>query len=502
MAGLLVASLLVRLWARAPDDTPALILAPLAAWAAYRQREEWKSRPRQPSAWGLLFVAAGAALFPLAWYLRITFGPRQAVLFLLGAAVLASAAGLLLLEHGRLRLATLAFPLALAALCLPLPGTLMSSLQVGLKDLVTSASRALLEQLGVEAAREGFVLRVPSGRLLVSEACSGLRSLLGLVSLAFVVAFLRPLGLGAALGLALLAVLVSIPANVVRITSTALLAERSGVPAALSAHVALGHVVILVGFALLFAAARFLPPRRPASERAPGPPSPARRTLRLPVRAALACLALAALATAGLHRLPVEVPPPELTRLPLQIEGFRGEDAPLRSEWSALGHDRILHRVYADAAGREMDVVVAFWGDELQAGPHDADVCWSAQGWVFESGATRPLLPRAEAPPVEVAFRRYRRPEGTWTYAFWTQQGRVVLDPKPGFLEHRNVRRVLASPVNASARLFVRVGSSADPDDPRTEALVQTFAAQVLSALYDICPWAAPAGDRGRSPSS
>jgi hypothetical protein len=77
-----------------------------------------------------------------------------------------------------------------------------------------------------------------------------------------------------------------------------------------------------------------------------------------------------------------------------------------------------------------------------------------------------------------------------------------VLDPKPGLLEHRNVRRVLASPVNASARLFVRVGSPADPDDPRTEALVQAFAAHVLSALYDIAPWAAPIGDGGRSPSA
>ena len=501
LAGFFVSDLLVRRWAQQPDDTPALVLAPLAAWATYVRWGELRRHARLPAASGLLWVAAGSLLFPLAWYLRLTFGPRQAVLMLLGSALLSAVVGLLLLEHGPRRLGALAFPLLLFALCLPPPGTVLTSLQVWLKDLVTSLSAAALNLLGVETAREGFVLRVPAGRLLVSEACSGLRSLMGLVSLAVVVAFFRSLGLRSAMLLACLAVLLSIPANVARIAATGLIAERSGLTVALHWHEALGHVVTLAGLGLLLLAARFLPSGAGKARPEPTLPSPARLAhWVLPM--ALACLALALAASARLHRLPSAVPTPELRRIPLKVEGWVGADAPLAEGWSALRHDGILHRIYRDAESRTMDVVVAFWGAELQSGPHDADECWSAQGWVLEETGMRTLRPGGEAAPVEVALRRYRRPEGTWTYAFWTQQGRVVLSPHPGLFEHRNVLRVMSSPVNTTSRLFVRVGLRHDLGGTDTEARVQDFASRIMAALYEICPWAAPTRDVLRAPAS
>jgi exosortase len=476
---------LAESWSALPEMSHGPLLVAFAAWAFFGLRGEVAQDPPQATRLGLLFVAAGALVFPLAWYLQLTFGPRQAVVWLLGVAVLAAAMGLVALRRGLSSLRRLAFPFLFLWLAVPPPGTVFNSLQEWLKALAAASSARVLSASGMQVVREGFVLRLPSGPLLINEACSGIRSLTTLVTFAFVIAFLRRRGLRGGVLLALLAIPVAVVLNVLRIVATAVLQE-TGRAAEGAAHGALGTAAVGMGVLALLAASCVLPERRarpfaPASLRTPSAPSQ---------WAGAACLVAALVASLGMGRPGETVTSPELSTLPREILGRVGEDGPLDGAWTTLGYDTALRRFYDDGSGTPIRVFVGFWQSRLALGAHDPDRCWPAQGWVFRSAETRHVRPRDGGAPVEVSMRRYFHDGGEWTHLMWAQQGRLVLSAHPGLFESRNVLRVLRDPPETRARLFVLLSfpGATEASASRLEA----FASELMAPLYQICPWAAP----------
>lgn len=163
-----------RDWWNDPEAGHGLLLAPVAAWLAWRAGLVEKPDPRQ---------GAGVALLAAAVALRWVSG-LAAELFTMRGSMLLAAAALVVFAWGWGQVRRWWLPLGLLALCIPLPAVVTASLAFPLQLKASAMGAALLELRGVPVRLAGNVINLPGQSLFVTEACSGLRSLSALLAIA------------------------------------------------------------------------------------------------------------------------------------------------------------------------------------------------------------------------------------------------------------------------------------------------------------------------------
>jgi exosortase len=156
--------------------------------------------------------------------------------YVLGEALIArylSAVGLILLAGGLVgflgskeALRRLAFPLAYLVFAVPLP--VVDSLAVRMGTLTAGWATVLVRRLGVAAANEGGRVILPSCSLVVGAPCGGVRSLVALLALAAVWAYVVRGPRLARTALLALAIPLACAANLSRVTSLLWVADRWG----------------------------------------------------------------------------------------------------------------------------------------------------------------------------------------------------------------------------------------------------------------------------------
>jgi len=189
------------------------------------RRNDWRQRPRQTDLRGLWLLVPALLLHLVGAALMIdSWSAASLVLAVPGAAWLAL---------GRARLAGLWPVLWLTMFAVPTPIYVEGRLAFELKEIAVVGGSWIANGLGADVVREGDRL-VPvgiDGSLFVADACSGLRSLLAMLTLAYCLAFFTgPARLGRRLVLLLMAAPVAVLANTVRIAALCLLARWFGVP--------------------------------------------------------------------------------------------------------------------------------------------------------------------------------------------------------------------------------------------------------------------------------
>lgn len=207
---------LVRTWQAHPYYSHGPLLPLLAGLLVWRRREAL--RAGSPSDLGLPLVAAGLLLHLAA--LRWEAHPVSAL------ALLLLLAGLALLVGGRPALRAAAFPILIAALAIPLPWVERLAPPLAAGAARATASAALL--LGIPVVRMGAQLGVADGAFVVGAPCSGLNSLVALLSLAVIVAGLSPIAWSRRLSLVLLAAPLALAANGARLLGLLWAAETFG----------------------------------------------------------------------------------------------------------------------------------------------------------------------------------------------------------------------------------------------------------------------------------
>ena len=141
-------------------------------------------------------------------------------------------AGSIVQLYGWRHLRAVRFPLVLLAIAIPLPAIVFNEIAFPLQLLASQIGVSLLTLAHVPALREGNVILLRYATLEVAEACSGVRSLISVITLALVygqVARLRPLVHAA---LVASAVPVVVFANGLRVAGAGIAAERWGVSTA------------------------------------------------------------------------------------------------------------------------------------------------------------------------------------------------------------------------------------------------------------------------------
>jgi len=139
--------------------------------------------------------------------------------FLLGAC---------LFVMGRNFTRTIAFPVLFLIMMIPLPYVIFYKVSFPLQLMSAKLSAKVLGALQIEVMRRGNVLLLPNYALEVVAACSGLRSLMTMLTLALVIAAFTELSLPKKTILVASAVPVAILANTFRLIVTAIGAYTAG----------------------------------------------------------------------------------------------------------------------------------------------------------------------------------------------------------------------------------------------------------------------------------
>ena len=133
--------------------------------------------------------------------------------------------GTILFIEGRARARLLFFPIAIILFAVPLPYIVYDAAAFPLKLVASQISVFLFSLLGVPVFREGNIITLTHTTMEVVDACSGIRSLMTLLTLAFFLACFQHTSLWRRAVVLLCAVPVAVVANAVRVTVTGVLTK-------------------------------------------------------------------------------------------------------------------------------------------------------------------------------------------------------------------------------------------------------------------------------------
>ena len=167
-------TLLVRDWWTLPEAGHGLLLAPVALWLAWKSGVRPDARPNH---------SGGAALLCFAVVLRYMSG-LAAELFTMRLSLMIAIAALTVYHYGFRQITRWWLPFVLSLLSIPLPELVTQAIALPLQFKASQMGAALLKSRDVPVLLTGNVIRIPRNELFVTEACSGLRSLTALLSLA------------------------------------------------------------------------------------------------------------------------------------------------------------------------------------------------------------------------------------------------------------------------------------------------------------------------------
>src|ERR1044071_2756103 len=119
------------------------------------------------------------ALFLVIWgFCQMILGFVGADFFVARTAFLIALVGVIWTVAGTAVLRSLAFPLFLLLFMLRIPLFLYQQMTFPLQIFASKVAAVTLSLIGIPVLREGNVLELPSQRLAVIEACSGIRSIM------------------------------------------------------------------------------------------------------------------------------------------------------------------------------------------------------------------------------------------------------------------------------------------------------------------------------------
>jgi exosortase len=209
-----IAVKLVTDWYELPDFSHGFLVPFFAAFLLWDKRRQLRSTAIEPSWAGLWLVALG--LFVL------LLGIFGADLFLQRTSFVLLAAGLVWTLLGRTMLRQVQFVLFVLLLAIPLPTILYNQITFPLQIVASKLASTLLPLAGVPVLREGNVIQLPTMQLEVAEACSGIRSLMSLFTVAVIYGYLLERSNWRRVVMALSSIPIAVAANGARIFGTGL----------------------------------------------------------------------------------------------------------------------------------------------------------------------------------------------------------------------------------------------------------------------------------------
>jgi len=198
-----------------------------------------------PSNSALLIVLAGLVLFIL--------GSVGAELFSQRLSLIVVLYGLISFLEGREIARILRFPVLILFFAVPLPYILYNAVAFPLKLIATKVAVGILHLYGMPVFREGNIVHLPHTILEVVDACSGIRSLMTLITLAFFLACLMHKNIFKRLLIMTMAIPIAVLANAARVALNGILTKYNAAWGTGFWHEFSGWAVFVLSFVALWA---------------------------------------------------------------------------------------------------------------------------------------------------------------------------------------------------------------------------------------------------------
>lgn len=383
---------LFQQWMEDDNYSHGIFIPVIVGYLIWRQRDAVVTAGLAPSLWGVGLVLLGLGLLIL--------GELGTLYVLLYVSLWLVIVGLVVSLIGSGASRVIIFPLAYLLTMFPLPQIWEQNLSAQLQLISSEFGVGCLQLIGVTAFREGNVIDLGPIQLQVVEACSGLRYLFPLASLALLCAYLFQDRLWKQTLLVASAVPLAIVLNGLRIGLIGLLVEWYGQGAAEGfMHAFEGWAMFVISFSLLLGEmwllGRIGRPRISAPSLREQKPN-GESAIALPVLspAFVTCLALliGMAATSYLIQGREETPPPRQTFLdfPMEFSGWHGTPMAMEKHYiDTLRFDDYLLADFEGPASAPINFYVAYYQSQKKGqSAHSPKTCLPGGGWEMSSLTT------------------------------------------------------------------------------------------------------------------
>jgi exosortase D (VPLPA-CTERM-specific) len=390
---------LVGQWWHDPDFSHGFLVPVFSAFVIWQERSRFTGLSLRPSWWGALFLGFGMCVLIVGQLGADIFLPRLSLLIVL--------AGLIVLFFGWSFFRALLFPWALLFLMIPIPAIIFIHITFPLQLLASNIASTILDWMNVNVVREGNIIKLwwwtgpipalSTMDLEVAEACSGIRSLMSLTTLAVIYGYLLERRIAVRVLLVLASVPIAIAANSLRIVITALLVQHLD-PKKVEGffHEFQGWLVFVASLVMLYLLHRVIcifwhqESTEASNKSKPLPDArggdPRRQQFGL-LRFVLAAGLIAVTAKVPGVRGRTEIVPHglPLSSFPAQLQSWDStEIVQDKKTLEVLGHGDFVERVYQDPTGKlpYVDLFLAYFPTQ-RAGetPHSPQNCLPGSGW-------------------------------------------------------------------------------------------------------------------------
>lgn len=169
---------LIHAWASSDEYSHGFFIIPLCFYIVWLKKEALAQVPVKSSLLGFGMIIFALLLYVFAYHAEIMTLSSFSMVFL--------TAGAIAYFYGFLMLKKLIFPLFLQLFMIPVPAQIYSKLTIPLQLFVSEISVWLSSIFEIPIYRDGNLIYLPDQTFQVVQACSGLRSMVALLTLCVV----------------------------------------------------------------------------------------------------------------------------------------------------------------------------------------------------------------------------------------------------------------------------------------------------------------------------
>jgi exosortase len=212
---------LVGDWSADSNYSHGFIIIPIALYLVWERREKLLAAD-------ISLKCIGVPIFILS--LIITIMDMHP--FINRIAMLMCMIGCMIVLWGWHRIKIISFPICFLLLMIPIPAIILNQITFPLQLISSNFAELFLSACQIPVLREGNIIRLTNTSLEVTDACSGVRSLISLLTLGIVYGYFRESHIWVRVALAFATIPIAIMANGIRIAGTGLATQWYGAEAA------------------------------------------------------------------------------------------------------------------------------------------------------------------------------------------------------------------------------------------------------------------------------